>query len=287
MKSFPRLGFGEKEFDTGYSFELCAPHRVIIKNQYTSYETVYDFPSESKEFEEVFDDNGTPVKNKSVWFWYTEVLPSDTDGDGVYELVARQNTCLLNNADNFGRCISILKYDKKAGGFKVIDAKFEERIYSSDLYHISYEALLYTYTIYDRNGDVIFKDSNWREPEISMVSDDIVELCIQTGTGLSTNWAIFFDVETGEQSETYHHVFGAEGDYVIFGDYDSETDERSIVVQNVFDSSRYYKKYVLEDASSLDADFAAIEPLAYGRWEITYLVGEDYKQEKLVIHLPD
>ncbi len=188
-KIFSTFGVGERGFDTGFSFELRAPYRVVIKNEHTGYETEYAFGTDDEEYEQVYDKSGNPLENKSVWLWHTTVFPSDTDGDGVYELVANQSTCLISNADNFGECVSILKYDKKAKEFRVVDAEFAlleipESIPNSD----NWKSFLFKETVFNK------EDTEISEPYSASFGNLYV---ISRKTEKTPLWEIYFAVENG------------------------------------------------------------------------------------------
>ena len=71
--------------------------------------------------------------------------------------------------------------------------------------------LTYSYKITAKNGNILFFDDNsQREPHIDQVNTNIFSVTIQTGTGRSTNWAVFCDVENGKTSQTYRYVLGAQ-----------------------------------------------------------------------------
>ena len=113
----------------------------------------------------------------------------------------------------------------------------------------------YTYKIVDKNGNVLFsKDNATREPNVEQANTYILGLKVQTGTGQSTNWAVYCDVENSKISETFHYGLGAKGDYVVCADY--EEGKHFIIVQNIFDKSVYYKTYELKNVSPVAADFA-------------------------------
>ena len=142
-----------------------------------------------------------------------------------------------------------------------------------------------SYSFADLNGNILFEIENVvREPKINMISVNVYELITQTGTGLSTNWAVYCDVENSKISETFYYVLGAKGDYVVCADY--EEGKHFIVVQNMFDKSVYYKTYELENVSPVAADFAlGCEFDSDNKVTITYLTGEDYTETKLTIDI--
>ena len=156
----------------------------------------------------------------------------------------------------------------------------------TDLYTVTKnEDNTHSYSFADLNGNILFEKENVvREPKINMVSVNVYELITQTGTGLSTNWAVYCDVEKSKVSETFHYVLGAKGNYVVCADY--EEGKHFITVQNIFDKSVYYKTYELENVSPVAADFAlGCEFDSDNNVTITYLTGEDYTETKLTIDI--
>ena len=144
----------------------------------------------------------------------------------------------------------------------------------------------YSYKFYDLNNNILFqKEDVFREPKINQIAISIYELKTQTGTGLSTNWAVYCDVENSKTSETFYYVLGANGDYVVCADY--EEGKHFIIVQNIFDKSAYCKTYELENVSPVAADFAhGCEFDSDNKATITYLVGEDYTKTEMTIDIP-
>ena len=143
----------------------------------------------------------------------------------------------------------------------------------------------YSYKFYDLNNNILFqKEDVVRQPKINQIAVSIYELKTQTGTGLSTNWAVYCDVENSKVSETFHYVLGSKGDYVVCADY--EESKHFITVQNIFDKSVYYKTYELENVSPVAADFALDCKFDNdNKVTITYLTGEDYTETKLTIDI--
>ena len=169
------------------------------------------------------------------------------------------------------------------------DTKPDENEYKeiTDLYTVTKnEDNTCSYSFADLNGNILFEIENVvREPKINMISVNVYELITQTGTGLSTNWAVYCDVENSKISETFYYVLGAKGDYVVYADY--EEGKHFIIVQNIFDKSVYYKTYELENVSPVAADFAlGCEFDGDNNAIITYLIGEEYNETKITIDIP-
>ena len=157
----------------------------------------------------------------------------------------------------------------------------------ADLYTVIHnEDNTYSYTFTDLNGTVFFEEEKAaREPRINQITATVYELKTQSGTGLSTNWAVYCDVENSKVSETFYYVLGAQGNYVVSANY--EDGKHFITVQNIFDKSAYYKTYELENVSPVAADFALrCEFESESKATITYLAGEDYAETKMTITIP-
>ena len=149
------------------------------------------------------------------------------------------------------------------------------------------EDLTYSYQIVDKNGNVLFSDNHsQREPHIEQISDDVYSVTIQTGTGRSTNWAIYCDVENSRVSETFQYVLGAQGEYVFFADFNDGV--HSLVVQNIFDSNIYQKTYTLKDCSSFADPIVGLSFKDNGKAIISYLTGSEtmIAQTSATIYFP-
>ena len=167
--------------------------------------------------------------------------------------------------------------------------KPEEKGYKdiTDLYSLTKnEDNTYSYSFADLNGNVLFEKENMvREPKINMVSVNVYELITQTGTGLSTNWAVYCDVENSKVSEIFYYVLATQGEYVVCADY--KDGKPFIIIQNIFNKSVYYKTYELENVSPVAADFAlGCEFDGDNNAIISYLTGEDYTETKMTIDIP-
>ncbi len=143
---------------------------------------------------------------------------------------------------------------------------------SESFYTISKnENLTYSYEIVDKNGNVLFAKNNApKEPHIDEVSENIIGVTVQTGTGLSTNWAVFCDVEKGTVSETFHYVLGAQDEYVFYADF--EDGVLSLVVQNIFNSSNR-TVHPLQDCGAFADPIRNLTFDGEGKATITYLTG--------------
>lgn len=144
----------------------------------------------------------------------------------------------------------------------------------------------YSYKIFDRKGNVLFGDDRCaQEPRIEKQTDHIYCVTVQAGTGLSTNWAVFCDVESSRVSETFHYVLMAQGDYVIY--VARENEQTSIVVENIFDKAAYCQAYPLSGCSAVAGDVVlGAQPVGERAAVVTYLTGDNYTETTLTIQFP-
>ena len=146
----------------------------------------------------------------------------------------------------------------------------------------------YSYIIKDAKGAILCEEKNaTREPEIIRTGLDIYGLCTQAGTGRSTNYAVFYDLENGRISEPFYYVLTALREYVIY--VDLQEGRHFIVVENIFDPSAYSEKYELTNPSPVAADIVTSWSYAginNNGVSITYLSGENYTETELFIDIP-
>lgn len=156
----------------------------------------------------------------------------------------------------------------------------------SDLYKVTKNSDgTYSYRFTDRNGEVLFeKQDAAREPRITQITPTLYELCTQAGTGLSTNWAVFCDVDKRLVSETFYYVLVAKDQYVVTAD--CAYGEHYIVVQSIFDREQYYKEYKLENVSPVAADFVVNFKMKKDECIVIYPVGENYTETEFAIPFP-
>ena len=99
------------------------------------------------------------------------------------------------------------------------------------------------YYIYDPNGNVVLSEETDRPLDISMLGENIVDICIGMGTGLSIHK--YYDVKNNRFSEEYSYVAAASGNLVAYIDGDSLSD-RTLVVRDIFDKNIFYKSFGLD-----------------------------------------
>lgn len=112
------------------------------------------------------------------------------------------------------------------------------------------EKLLLTtvrYSVYDRNGAVVLCEETDRPLKISMLGEDIVDICIGMGTGLQVHK--YCDVRNNRVSEEYSDVAAASGKLVAY--IDTRYDQpfafatHKLVIRDIFDETAFCKSFFL------------------------------------------
>ena len=133
------------------------------------------------------------------------------------------------------------------------------------------------YDLYDKKGNLVKHDCTYMdEPEYSMVSDDIVKISVQTGTGLSAKWTIYYDLSSGRLSRAFYHVLAEKDNIIAF------FDGRNIAITDVFDEDSYKElfelKYDLSD--STDPIKSVVFSDDFTQIIVTYFSGADFNEIK-------
>ncbi len=147
--------------------------------------------------------------------------------------------------------------------------------------------LTYSYEITDFKGNVLFSESAAiKPPNIKPLSTSVLEVSTQTGTGLSTNWAIYCDVETGKTSEKFFYVLGAKDGYVLYVKYEDKV--HTIICRNIFDSKALTQEYRVDDELVVLDSFSKADFKTEGVATISYASGDTaIRQEYIHIYFPD
>ena len=102
------------------------------------------------------------------------------------------------------------------------------------------------YYIYDSDGNVVLSDETDRPLDISMLGDNIVDICIGMGSGISIHK--YYDVQSNRFSEEYTYVAATSGNLVAYIDTSMEypMTNRVLVVRDIFDKNTFYKSFGLD-----------------------------------------
>ncbi|MBO5196579.1 MAG: hypothetical protein J6C03_05735 [Clostridia bacterium] len=277
----------------GFSTKLIEPFKVEIKNNYTGYTSVIEVQNEFRIF---FDEQGKPkVATQVIFDCIYNLEPRDVDNDGIYELICKRYSSLGLHSSYFGDAVTTLKYDKSSNSFKIIDAEFipykekHEKV-TTEFYELitftqkpTDSHFTYTYTVWGKNGDIFFGASSMRKPNFQMISEDILRVYTQAGTGLSTRTNRYFDVEKELVSEEYTCVLNETDSLVAYGEFNGTT--YSLIVKDIFHGS-YKKEFSLDNIAA-----NIVDPIISAEFSddskyitVTYFVGNN--DETAIIDLP-
>ena len=110
------------EFDTGFESRFLDGYKMEVKNKFTGYTLVFDVKDQYGSY---IDANGGPPDGSIRLDPFYVFEPTDTDNDGNSEIFCKQYTSYPSHADYTGMACSVLKFNKQAQVFEVIDAWYE------------------------------------------------------------------------------------------------------------------------------------------------------------------
>ena len=118
----------------------------------------------------------------------------------------------------------------------LIDEKYY-RLYLSNTFEYSYEVL-------DKEGNVFDEHSTYFiEPSFSTLTDGIIKITVQTGTGRVTSQTQYYDAEKALLSDVYDYVLCEKNTLVAAGNLDIN----GVVIYDMFDKNKVVFSIPLED----------------------------------------
>lgn len=187
-------------------------------------------------------------------------------------LIVFISACTSNKSDE-----SIEKKEAKATVEDVIEDDSKEElscnmIAQSEFYSIYSEGTNYVYNIYDSTGNVVLTETTDRPLEMSMMSENVVEITKGMGTGLTLHK--YYDVENNSFSEDFCYVAAVSEKLIAYIDIPSGFEDRRLIVRNIFDESMVLKEFYLDfskiDTPIIDASFSKDNSFL----QITYYSGK-------------
>ncbi len=138
----------------------------------------------------------------------------------------------------------------------------------------------YEYVVYDKDYGVLEADCIARKPHL-FYDAGIVHLWVQTGTGVFSRWAKFFDVENKLISPEYH----GQTDY--FGNLVCTTESSKVVVYDMFSGKQVYclDKFEKPLADSFENICTAYFINNGTQIQVEYL-NTDFQTETQIFNLP-
>jgi hypothetical protein len=219
--------------------------------------------------------------------------------------------CLTPVNENLGSVYeTIIDYEKEGDFYNdsiVIQSVNQESVSSSDIaplhdsttvmcspyYSITMDSMgefgnEYTYTIYDRQHEIVWRETEIRSGgtvEFSLIDNRIVEYHLSLSTGIDTFF--YYDLEQNVMSEYFDSVKEIRGTKVVYITMDNHIPK--LIIQDLFNES-LYRKEIIRDFSPIanpndiitNAEFFVVYLLAF-----SYISGEDYIEVTEIINLSD
>lgn len=153
------------------------------------------------------------------------------------------------------------------------------KIYTGDT---SEDHFFFYYDLYDKRGNLIKHDCTYmNEPDVTMLSKDIIRISVQTGTGLSTRWTYYYDLNSDKISQIFYNVLAEKENYVAF------FRDKKVIISDMFDEKIFTKEIQLKHDLSNCSD--PIENVTFSddlsEINVTYLSGAKFKEIKEIIPL--
>ncbi len=147
---------------------------------------------------------------------------------------------IIDNEDQIEVSLGILtesSYYKCDGLYNALQEYFEPIFKESDLCYkvgITPVSHQYEYVIYDKDLNSIKYDLKSRQPNITRISEDVICLWCQEGTGIYARWSTYYNRETGEVSPKYS------GQTDAFGTLTCNTGSGKVIVSDIFSGEELY-----------------------------------------------
>ena len=104
---------------------------------------------------------------------------------------------------------------------------------------------VFTYEIYDKEGNCVLSDETLLSLNISMLRADIVDICIGKGTAAEAHR--YYDVSTDRLSDEYSYVVATSAAAKLLAFVEKEgADKQILVVRDIFDDTAYSKEISLD-----------------------------------------
>lgn len=168
--------------------------------------------------------------------------------------------------------------DNRQAHKEIVDSDKYYCIYKDDEGTVGFE-------LYNMYGDVVLSEKTNRPIKVNMLNEDIVHIEVGMGTGIAIHK--FFNVSKNQFSQEFTYVLANSDNLIEFIDIpkNNSMENRKVVVQNVFDSSLYYKEFSLNfsnvDTPVVEANFTENETSL----QLTYLSGREKKQTTTILDL--
>ncbi len=154
---------------------------------------------------------------------------------------------------------------------QIIDSGKYYRIYKENDNQVRYE-------IYNPEGKIALSKKTDRPIEINTIGDDIIDIGIGMGTGITIHK--YYNANENIFSQDFTNVLSVSDKLIAYIDVPKENplENRKVIVQNIFDKNMFYKEFKLNfsnvDTPVIEAKFSKDGTSL----QLTYLSGEDQTQ---------
>ncbi len=174
-----------------------------------------------------------------------------------------QSTAVVTEAEN------IISMDKR---FKLVEGTKDNQV-------------AYIYTLYDSYGNVVYEQTVVKEPKISYVSDNVLEICNSMGTSALS--CTYFNLTTNKLSDICWNPSYVDEEIVVYMEYDEARDpDTFLVIRDVFDSTKLYKELVYDfSPDAVPANAIKSVKRIDDKLEIVYFKGENRTEVTVNVNL--
>lgn len=283
-------------WDTGFEGVTKDNFMFEVTNKFTGYSTSFQLDTK-RYIDTYYDEKGNVIEEGKLWLLsFKDFYTDDKDNDGVYEIYAEQHACLVGKNEGLGYTKCTYKFNNKTDNFEVVDAELISPYNMDDKYLVQqgeyYSAykydMSYFYKITAKDGTVRNVRSDLiKLPDFNMLSENLLEVTGQAGTGISTNWAFYYDADTDKLSQNYNYVYDCNTELVAYCQYDGN--KHSIIVQDMFDRTKYYNKF---NVFSSPINTTVTEPIRSVEFsddgksiKVVYLAGDEKVETEEIFEL--
>ena len=152
----------------------------------------------------------------------------------------------------------------------------------TNYYKVIYNAdKSYTIILYDKNKNVVHKETVFKEPYIGLEDENIIK--IVNSVGSSANYTYFYDVASSKISPVYENAILIQKDKIVFMKNDV------LIVSNIFNKSLFYKE-IKRNFSPTAVPSSAIISAKFinsNKLQIDYYTGKNFTEKLETINLDE
>lgn len=175
---------------------------------------------------------------------------------------------------------NINKVDESKAKKQIVDKKDFYKIYKVSDDHDNVEFII------DFNNSKSIKiDRFGIAPYITKVTDEIVEIRFHVGN--PADYVLYYNLKTSQLSKEFFNPTTTKNDLVVYMNENYNNNEITMVIQDIFDKSKYYKE-IKRDFSPVAAACSDLEKAEFidnNKLRITYLEGGNFTKKTEIISL--